>query len=84
MNIKFEPNIAVEEVPAERAEINKLEATIGQVMSDWNNIKRCLTLSQNYPQEQERVKYELEMYQSILCCELRLRSLQRSIRGLSN
>lgn len=63
---------------------NKAEVIINQVFGDWNNIKRCMTLADNANQEHDKMRYELEMHKAILSCELRLRSLQRTIRDLDN
>lgn len=62
---------------------SKAEVLISQVFNDWNNIKRCKTLSDSSNYEPDRIKYELELYKAILSCELRLRSLQRTIRELN-
>lgn len=63
---------------------NKAEILISQVFGDWNNIKRCKTLADSVNYEQDKMKYELELHRAILSCELRLRSLQRTIRELDN
>lgn len=62
----------------------KAEMLMAQTFNDWNNLKRCLTLSESSNVEVERLKYMVEFHKALLSCELRLRSLQKSIREIQD